>query len=1320
MLHSLSLNGRLSFVARFVLTSNASLSGLTGLTPFSTGLVISTAADNESVPVAYTAADGTIEEIAALGTYAAPTAGKCRFGEYDPVGHPGLYELQLSDARLAVAFAKGLTVSFSGAGVMTGQYGTFTVQLDAPVDLMKIDGEFNINATLELTQIAISNPAGSGIVIAAGVRGIDIQSDDVAVYAESASASAMGLIGRGGALSVVSMDGEPAIHAWGFFNTTAVLLEGTGTGSGLDIKGGITGAGVKLAGGVTSGSALVATTSNGDAVQFTAGGSGSDALQLVGAGGGYDLNLNGTGTTSGNLLSTTAVASIWNALTSGMSTASSVGKKLADWVIGTTQTADVAATFSRLGAPAGASISADIAAAKTVVDAINTKVGTPAGASLSADVAAVKTDTGNTYSRLGAPAGASISADIAGVQSDTNDLQTRLPAALGANGNLKADVRDWVGAAVATPATAGYPVVTHKVGTGTGEINLASGKVPATLASTDVTGNVAVDLQTIKTQAVTCAAGVTVGVNVGTSQPLNFTGTGGSATVKADLVNIAGAAVSTTTAQIGVNAVKLGNTVQTGRDIGASVLLSSGTGTGQVSVSSGVIASNLKQIDGVATLDGYPTLRLAQLELDNSGGGVGAPFSITMDSTYPAIQVESVGTGRGVNIQADGNHAVVFTSSTNDALRLSGVSGADLRLAGSASVVGNVLSSAAVASIWNYLTSAMSTVGSVGKKLADWTIGTTQTADVAATFARLGAPAGASIAADLAAVKSDTGSTATAVGTIGTTTTNTFSRLGAPVGASLSADIAGVQADTNDLQSRLPAALGANGNMKADIVDYNGVASASTGGRPDVNVVRWAGTVVAGTDTAGYPKVTLKSGTGAGEVALTAGKIGMTLSSADVTGNLPADVQTIKTQSVTCAAGVTVGAQVGGAQPLNFTGTGGSATLKTDLVNIAGAAVNTAAAQLGVNAVNIGGTAQTGRNLGASVLVSSGTGAGQIDLSGGVVKSNLTQIDGVATFDGFPTLQLARLIVDNSGEAGPAVQVSTDGAASAVSITQTGSGRAVNVTADANDGVKVTAASVGYGVTLHGSGAADLRLGSTGTVVGNFLSSTAIAAIWNALTSGMSTVGSLGKKLADWTIGTTQTADVANVYSRLGAPAGASVSADVAAIKAETALTYARVGAPAGASVAADLAAVKVVADATKLDTGYILEDTGDDGVVVAAGSKTGYSLTTAYDLYHAKVELVKDEANGADEYTIQWFKNGAPLGTGLVTSPTLAVVSRSGTTLVAEVVPTEIGATGAFKHDETTNRTTAGDSVLILVGGVVDGSVRSWRSQAGRDSIAA
>lgn len=67
-----------------------------------------------------------------------------------------------------------------------------------------------------------------------------------------------------------------------------------------------------------------------------------------------------------------------------------------------------------------------------------------------------------------------------------------------------------------------------------------------------------------------------------------------------------------------------------------------------------------------------------------------------------------------------------------------------------------------------------------------------------------------------------------------------------------------------------------------------------------------------------------------------------------------------------------------------------------NLVDIAGAAVSTSSAQIGVNAVNIGGTAQTGRDIGASVLLSAGTGTGQLDFTSGVVKANLTQILGTA------------------------------------------------------------------------------------------------------------------------------------------------------------------------------------------------------------------------------------------------------------------------------------------------------------------------------------
>lgn len=100
---------------------------------------------------------------------------------------------------------------------------------------------------------------------------------------------------------------------------------------------------------------------------------------------------------------------------------------------GTAQTGD---SFARLGAPAGASVSADIAAIEAQTD----DIGTPAGASIAADIAAVKSETAAILADttvIGTPAGASVSADIAAVktetasiQSDTDNIQTRLPETL--------------------------------------------------------------------------------------------------------------------------------------------------------------------------------------------------------------------------------------------------------------------------------------------------------------------------------------------------------------------------------------------------------------------------------------------------------------------------------------------------------------------------------------------------------------------------------------------------------------------------------------------------------------------------------------------------------------------------------------------------------------------------------------------------------------------------------------------------------------------------------------------------------------------------
>lgn len=56
--------------------------------------------------------------------------------------------------------------------------------------------------------------------------------------------------------------------------------------------------------------------------------------------------------------------------------------------------------------------------------------------------------------------------------------------------------------------------------------------------------------------------------------------------------------------------------------------------------------------------------------------------------------------------------------------------------------------------------------------------------------------------------------------------------------------------------------------------------------------------------------------------------------------------------------------------------------------------------KLQVDTRELGGTSQTGRDIGASVLLSSGTSTGQLDFTSGVVKSNLAQVLATALTEG--------------------------------------------------------------------------------------------------------------------------------------------------------------------------------------------------------------------------------------------------------------------------------------------------------------------------------
>jgi hypothetical protein len=132
-------NGATGVILRFkILDSSVTTgAGKTGLSSASTGLIISTIADIEATATAYSAAGATIDAVTTLGTYAAPTAGHCRFKEVDATNHPGVYELQLENARFAVSGAKSLLVSVQVTG---GQQTDFVIDMAAASDLRTIAG----------------------------------------------------------------------------------------------------------------------------------------------------------------------------------------------------------------------------------------------------------------------------------------------------------------------------------------------------------------------------------------------------------------------------------------------------------------------------------------------------------------------------------------------------------------------------------------------------------------------------------------------------------------------------------------------------------------------------------------------------------------------------------------------------------------------------------------------------------------------------------------------------------------------------------------------------------------------------------------------------------------------------------------------------------------------------------------------------------------------------------------------------------------------------------------------------------------------------
>lgn len=131
------------------------------------------------------------------------------------------------------------------------------------------------------------------------------------------------------------------------------------------------------------------------------------------------------------------------------------------------------------------------------------------------------------------------------------------------------------------------------------------------------------------------------------------------------------------------------------------------------------------------------------------------------------------------------------------------------------------------------------------------------------------------------------------------------------------------------------------------------------------------------------------------------------------------------------------------------------------------------------NTVKIGptgsGTAQTARDVGASVLLSAGTGAGQLDFTSGVVKANTTQFAGsaVTAASGIPEVKVASIAASAITATSIASDAITDAKVASDVTVASVTGAVGSVTGNVGGNVNGSVGSIATGGITAGSIAAD-------------------------------------------------------------------------------------------------------------------------------------------------------------------------------------------------------------------------------------------------------
>lgn len=579
-------------------------------------------------------------------------------------------------------------------------------------------------------------------------------------------------------------------------------------------------------------------------------------------------------------------------------------------LIGTAQTGD---SYARLGAPAGASIAADIVVLDNFVDDLESRLGTPSnlggGATVAANLADIEGQTDDigaagagltaaddaVMTRLGAPVGASLSADLQvvdgnvdDIETDTADMQPKLgtftdfgsgTSTLAANLQDMADngtatfdrstdslqaIRDRGDAAWSSAGADPYDLGIVAAGTAQSAtsttIRLAAGEtfaddeiIGATVLVTGGSTGVgqsrlitdyvsSTDTATVETWTTTPTGTITYNV-FGTAA-----GSGGSGLDAAGVRS----ALGMSSANLDTQLAAIDDYVDT--EV-AAILVDTGTTLDDLvdDLETRLTATRAGYLDNLSA--GAVALEAtAQSILTDTGTTLqGEIDGIQADTEDLQSRIPSALVGGRIDATVDGTgmesgaiNAIIESAFTYNAT-------ADYAGATTGSLVkeiadnagGSALTTDAIAeAMFTFnatATYATADAGSVVKQIADNAGGSALTVEAiraemdsnSTQLAKLGTPAGASISADIAAIEAQTDDIGVAGAGLTAADDAVVALIGTPAGASLSADVAVIEGQTDDIGAAGAGLTAADDATLAAIAALNNLSAAAVNAEVD-------------------------------------------------------------------------------------------------------------------------------------------------------------------------------------------------------------------------------------------------------------------------------------------------------------------------------------------------------------------------------------------------------------------------------------------------------------------------------------------------------